>query len=61
MAIHVFYQGGYESKTVLVEADSEVEARGKAQKECLAGDVPTYKGVLADLIPESDVLRMNSL
>lgn len=56
MTIHVFHRSGHEPRTVLVRAGSEVEARGKAQKELPSGSVPQYKGELDDLMSSSDVL-----
>lgn len=58
MAIHVFHQGGYEPQTVLVRADSEIEARGKAQDELPGGVVPSYEGTADVVIPDSDVIKL---
>lgn len=55
MAYHLFHRGGHESKTVIVEADSELEARGKLQKKITAGMNPEYRGSFEDLMEtESD-------
>lgn len=54
MAIHVFHQGGHEPHTILVEAESETEARGHLQRETLSGISPKYRGTASELIEESD-------
>lgn len=35
MAIHVFHYSGIESRTILVKATSEIEARRKVQKQSI--------------------------
>lgn len=52
MAFHLFHRGGYESKTVIVEADSELEARGKLQQKITAGMSAEYRGTLDELMED---------
>ena len=60
MNAYVFHRAGYDSSTVLVRAETETEARGKAQKEVAGGLLPKYKGQLSELFneDESDVLQL---
>lgn len=60
MNIHVFHYSSIDSKTILVRADSEVEARGKAQKESVSGSVPPYKGTIKEVMSaNNDVLDLD--
>jgi hypothetical protein len=57
MKTHVFNTSGSTGGTVLVHADSEIKARGKAQKELPSGMVPQYQGTLEELT-ENDVYKV---
>lgn len=50
MELHIFHLSGYEPKTVIVKANDETEARGKAQKELPSGAIPPYEGTVEELM-----------
>lgn len=53
MTVYVFHRSSTGSnKTVLVEADNELEARGKAQKFLPNTCIPEFKGEASDLLDE---------
>jgi len=61
MNIHVFHYSSRDPKTILVRANSEVEARGKAQKQSVTGNIPPYKGTIEEVMDrnEGDVLDLD--
>jgi len=63
MAHHIFHKSGYEPYTVLVEASTADEARGKVYDELPTGIQPEYQGTVRELLSkeDSDVLEMRDL
>lgn len=63
MNIHVFHYSSRDSKTILVKAESEVEARGKAQKKSVTKNIPPYRGTIEEVMnmTEGDVLDIDEL
>ena len=63
MVHYLFRRGGYEPRTIIVEADSETEARGKMQQNTIKGVDPEYQGKISDLTSnvEDGVLDLNRL
>lgn len=50
MAIHVFYKSGHDPRTALVEAESEVEARGYFQQAETYGLSYSYLGTAQEVV-----------
>jgi len=60
MTLYLFHRGGYESRTIIVEAESELEAKGKVQEKLPSGISVKYRAPLKELLneEESGVLDM---
>lgn len=63
MTYHLFRRGGYDTRTVIVQADSELEARGKIQEHTPTGIDSSYQGEISNLCAETEngVLDLNRI